>query len=359
MQAEERKVSVIIPVYNVEKYLAQALDSILAQDYPNKEIILVDNMSTDGSLKICHAYEKAHKEIRLFREKKRGPGEARNTGLKKAEGTYIMFVDGDDYLPDKKIMSKFVNIAEQTASDVVICNYARLWNGKILPAAGHDAFSTQDPGTEDFRFKGFFSVGNLSYVWGRIYRKSFLDKNGLWFHAVEYSEDKLYNIQCYMCGARYAFLSDIGYIYRKNEQSISYQYRSDSMKCWLDVIKIIQRSGKKIGESDQINRNLMCYIIFFAAFFDAKMEYVMKRKSMRAVRRCLKNYGTHPFTAKCFKRLMDRKQTAELSQQFWRWMIWGFSFGMHHHLYGLLTVGIKLLIDLRVDERLSDTGLRE
>mgnify|MGYP004467181263 FL=1 len=359
MQTAEQKVSVIIPVYNVEKYLAQALDSILDQDYPELEIILVENMSEDGSMKICQSYEKAHKEIRLFREKKKGPGAARNTGVKKADGTYIMFIDADDYLPDKKIITKFVNIAEQTASDVVICNYARLWNEKLLPAAEHRAFSELNPDTEDFRFKGFFSIGNLSYVWGRIYRKAFLNKNGLQFHAVEYSEDKLYNIQCYMCGARYAFLSDIGYIYRKNEQSVSYQYRSDSMKCWLEMIQILQRGEKKIRASDKMDRNVICYIIFFATFFDAKMEYVTKRKSMRAVRKCLRNYGTHPLTSECFKELTDRRKTGTLSQWLWRWMLWGFSFGMQHHLYGLLTFGIKVLIDLRIDERLSDTGLRE
>lgn len=120
MQTAAQKVSVIVPVYNAEKYLRQALDSILKQDYPELEIILVENMSEDGSMKICQSYEKAHKEIRLFREKKRGMGDARNTGLKRATGKYICFVDADDYLPDEKIIAKFINIAEQTASDVVI-----------------------------------------------------------------------------------------------------------------------------------------------------------------------------------------------------------------------------------------------
>lgn len=108
-------------------------------------------------------------------------GDARNTGLKRATGKYICFVDADDYLPDEKIIAKFINIAEQTASDVVICNYARLWNEKLLPAAEHRAFSELNPDTEDFRFKGFFSVGHLSYVWAKLYRKSFLMNTGCIF----------------------------------------------------------------------------------------------------------------------------------------------------------------------------------
>lgn len=359
MQTAEQKVSVIVPVYNAEKYLGQALDSILEQDYSNLEIILVENMSDDSSMKICQAYEKKYKKIRLFRERKRGPGDARNTGLKKADGTYIMFIDADDYLPDKKIITKFVNIAEQTASDVVICNYARLWNEKLLPAAEHKAFSDLNPDSDDFRFKGFFSVGHLSYVWAKLYRKSFLDEHELHFPSLEYAEDKLFNIQCYMSGAVYAYIEDRGYIYRKNDESVSYQYKPESMKCWLKIVGILQEDMARDIQRKEVYEALIQYLIFFAAFFDAEMEYTAYHGSKRAVRRCLKAYSMHPLAAKCFKELTDRKKTKTLSQRIWRWMLWGFSFGMHHHLYGLLTLGIKLLIDLRVDERLSDTGLRE
>lgn len=359
MQTAVQKVSVIVPVYNAEKYLRQALDSILKQDYPELEIILVENMSEDGSMKICQSYEKAHKEIRLFREKKRGMGDARNTGLKRATGKYICFVDADDYLPDEKIIAKFINIAEQTASDVVICNYARLWNEKLLPAAEHRAFSELNPDTEDFRFKGFFSVGHLSYVWAKLYRKSFLDEHGLHFSSLEYAEDKLFNIQCYMSGAVYAYIEDRGYIYRKNDNSISYRYKPESMKCWLTIAGTLQKDMTQAVQKREVYEGFIRYLIFFAAFFDAEMDYTAYHRSKKAVRRCLKAYSTHPLAAKCFKELTDRRKTGTLSQWLWRWMLWGFSFGMQHHLYGLLTLGIKALIDLRIDERLSDTGLRE
>lgn len=109
----------------------------------------------------------------------------------------------------------------------------------------------------------------------------------------------------------------------------------------------------------EVYEGFIRYLIFFAAFFDAEMDYTAYHRSKKAVRRCLKAYSTHPLAAKCFKELTDRRKTGTLSQWLWRWMLWGFSFGMQHHLYGLLTLGIKVLIDLRIDERLSDTGLRE
>ena len=358
LQTAQQKVSVIVPVYNAEKYLRQALDSILKQDYPELEIILVENMSEDSSMKICQSYEKAHKEIRLFREKKRGLGDARNTGLKRATGKYICFVDADDYLPDEKIIAKFINIAEQTASDVVICNYARLWNEKLLPAAEHRAFSELNPDTEDFRFKGFFSVGHLSYVWAKLYRKSFLDEHGLRFSSLEYAEDKLFNIQCYMSGAVYTYIEDRGYIYRKNDQSVSWQYRSDSAENWFRMAYELRGWLEQKNKNTEEYASLIRYLILFAAFFDGKMEYMQHRKSLWAVRKVLRKYGSNPIGKKVFTELSDRTRNLQLKQNLWKIMIRTFSTGMKKQWYILMAVGIRMLISHRVDERLSDTGMR-
>ena len=88
------------------------------------------------------------------------------------------------------------------------------WKERLLPAAGHEHFSILRPDSEDFRFQGFFSVGTLAYVWGKVYRKSFLTDHEIHFSDLEYGEDKVFNMQCYVCGARYAFLEDRGYVYR-------------------------------------------------------------------------------------------------------------------------------------------------
>ena len=101
-------------------------------------------------------------------------------------------------------------------------NYARLWKGRFLPAETHQTFSVYHRDSEEFRFRGFFSVGTLSYVWGKLYRRSFLEENGLRFEDFPYAEDKLFNMQCYVCRAKYAFIEEIGYVYRRNEASVSY-----------------------------------------------------------------------------------------------------------------------------------------
>ena len=214
MEAQTKKVSEIIPVYNAEKYIRKTLDSVLAQSFRNREILLVENGCEDQSTRTSSGnIKKIGHEIRLISCADRGAGAARNTGLEQAAGEYILFVDADDYLPDTGILEKYVKAAEQTGVDVVISNYARLWEERVLPAVKHSTFSVYSPSSEEFRFQGFFGTGTLSYVWGRLYRRSFLAQNQITFADLTYAEDKLFNMECYICKAGYLFLEDVGYIY--------------------------------------------------------------------------------------------------------------------------------------------------
>lgn len=353
-----RKISVIIPVHNAEKYLEKAVQSIRLQSYADWEMILIESGSEDASLELCRKLAGKDQKIQVIEEKNRGIGAARNTGLRNAAGEYIVFVDADDYLPDPDVFQRYINIAEQIETDIIVSNYVRLWNGKILSATGHDVFSIYSPNSEEFRFRGFFSVGTLSYVWGKLYRKSFLEEKNIVFSDFEYAEDKLFNMQCYICGARYAFLKECGYVYRKNDNSISFQYHKNSSKCWIGIADTVRQWIEK-EEDPEVYMGLVYYTIFFAAFFDGKMEYTAKKNSLRAVRRILKIYGRDTLGRESFQKLFSDKRFLQLQQPVWKIMIRGFSMGMKFQRYFLLAMGIKLLIDFRVDERLSDTGLRE
>lgn len=130
MSEEKGKISVIVPVYQAEKYLAKALDSVISQDYENWELFLLVRKSSDQSEKIVRDYEKKYDSIHMIERGENKAGEARNQGLEKAQGEYVLFLDSDDYLPDASVMQRYVRMAEQTDADIVVANYARLWNGK-------------------------------------------------------------------------------------------------------------------------------------------------------------------------------------------------------------------------------------
>mgnify|MGYP000729289824 FL=1 len=354
------KISVIIPVHNAEKYIDKAVQSVMEQNYTNWELLLIENGSEDASLDICKKNAEKDSRIQVLKEKNKGAGSARNTGLCSAEGEYIVFIDADDYLPDKSVFQRYMNIAKQIRADIIVSNYVRLWNGKILPAAGHDSFSVYSPDSEEFRFRGFFSVGTLSYVWGKLYRKSFLDQNRITFSEYPYAEDKLFNMQCYVCGAKYAFIERIGNVYRKNEDSVSYKYNPESSRCWLGIAQTFKNWMEEEGKDVEQYEGLIQYTVFFASFFDAKMEYQKRRKSIWMIWKILRIYGNDSIGKDCFAKLAcDRKCIPQLNQKIWRIVIKGFSRGMKWKCYLALSFGIKQLIEHRVDEKLSDTGLRE
>lgn len=354
------KISVIIPIYNAEKYLEKVVQSVVKQSYTNWELLLIENGSKDSSLEIAGKFSEKNEKIRLIQEKNKGIGFARNTGLKNATGEYIIFIDADDYLPDEAVFQRYINIVEKINSDIIVSNYARLWNGKLLPAASHSTFSMFERDSEEFRFRGFFSTGTLSYVWGKLYRKSFLEQNKITFSEYPYAEDKLFNMQCYVCGAKYAFVEQIGNVYRKNEDSVSYKYNPESSRCWLGIAQTFKNWMEENDKDIEKYEGLIQYTVFFASFFDAKMEYQKRWKTVWVIWRTLRRYGKDPVGKECFAKLaIDKKRIPYLKQRVWRIVIKGFSRGMKWQCYLALSFGIKQLIKRRIDERMSDTGLRE
>lgn len=359
MSEEKGKISVIVPVYQAGEYLAKALDSVISQDYENWELFLLVRKSSDQSEKIARDYETKYDRIHRIERDENTVGEARNQGLEKAQGEYVLFLDADDYLPDASVMQRYIRMAEQTDVDIVVANYARLWNGKMLPAVSHASFSGYHRDSLEFQFRGFFSAGTLSYVWGKLYRRSFLEKNQIRFSGYDYAEDKFFNMQCYLCRAKYIFLSQIGYIYHKSEDSISSRYREDSSECWITMARDLKEWMAAHEIRMESYEGLVWYLIFFAVFFDAKMEYEEHKKKLRFLWKKVRFYGKDEFSRECLCRLAADKKIWKLQDKKWVIMTKGFCIGMKLKLYLLLSIGIRSLIEHRVDEKLSDTGLRE
>nr|WP_223225772.1 glycosyltransferase [Lactobacillus gasseri] len=124
-----KKVSVIIPVYNDEKYLRQCVDSVLAQTYSDLEIILVDDGSTDHTPEICEKYREKYDQIRVLHKKNGGVGSSRNAGLAIATGEYVLFVDHDDWL-DKHHIEDLYNLAVKNKADIAAGNFNIFYDDK-------------------------------------------------------------------------------------------------------------------------------------------------------------------------------------------------------------------------------------
>ena len=110
LEKQQKKISVIIPVYNAEKYIRETLDSIIKQSYKNREIILIENGSKDRGPDIIQEYADKYPEIQIIKGSGKGPGAARNRGMRLAKGDYIIFADADDYFSDAEIFRKYVSL---------------------------------------------------------------------------------------------------------------------------------------------------------------------------------------------------------------------------------------------------------
>ena len=221
------KYSVIIPVYNVEKYINRCLKSILSQRYNDLEIILIDNGSTDRSGSICDIYANEDANISVYHIENHGVGSARNFGLSKARGEFIYFVDSDDYL----VGNLFAEFEDKLTPDLdlLVFSYYNSFEQemteknrtkKILPYNGsYDKY--------DFSkiFKDLFLSDMLYTVWNKFYRREFLIENNISFEKYELGEDVRFNLNAYRNVNKVYLSQDSYYVYvigRKGSAMSSY-----------------------------------------------------------------------------------------------------------------------------------------
>ena len=128
MMQNEKLISVIVTAYNIEKYLSRCMDSLLAQTYRNLEIILVDDGSTDGTPEICEEYVRKSNKVTVIHKENGGPSAARNAGLAIANGEFIGYVDGDDFIePD--MYQDMLSACLKTGAQIAICSYREVGGG--------------------------------------------------------------------------------------------------------------------------------------------------------------------------------------------------------------------------------------
>ena len=177
------KVSVIIPVYNVEKYLRECLNSVVNQTLKDIEIICVNDGSTDNSLAILQEYAKNDKRIVLINQENKNAGAARNTGLAHATGEYLSFLDSDDFF-ELNMLEEMYNSAKENSLDIVICDYDKYNTVEKIYKAPKKTLTTDSWDGIIFNYKdvpdGIFT-GFLIAAWNKMFSRKFIEKNNLKF----------------------------------------------------------------------------------------------------------------------------------------------------------------------------------
>jgi len=220
-----KDISVIVPVYNVDKYLSECLDSLINQSFTNIEIICVDDGSTDDSLRILEKYSKNDERIRIISQEHGGPGAGRNVGLKNACGKYVFFMDSDDFLELNTLELLYDNITSNE-SDVAFYGAYKYTDGDTTPYPMMNLekhFPDVDYSNFTFNYKDAksFVMNNGYNPVLKLYKKEFLDSySDFYFPEGIMFEDVPFHVKTMIRASKMSFIPNRLYYYRYNEKSI-------------------------------------------------------------------------------------------------------------------------------------------
>lgn len=220
------KVSVIVPVYNVEKFLPECLDSLINQTLKDIEIICVNDGSKDNSLTILQKYAQKDSRIKIIDQQNQGLSAARNSGMKTASGEFIGFVDSDDWV-DLNYYEKLYNAAKKFDSDIAVGDFIR--EGKVLKSKKLKFKSEAVYRKNADKFEQIASP-KYNYIWNKIYKRTMLENLQIGFPVGKVYEDMYWTPIVIAKCSNLVTVPDIYYHYRKNAGSIVTQKSAKVMK---------------------------------------------------------------------------------------------------------------------------------
>jgi len=263
------KVSVIIPVYNVEKYLRQCLESVANQSLREIEVICVDDGSTDSSYQIISEFAEKDSRFIAVKQENSGAGAARNNCLHRAKGKYILFLDSDDFF-DKKMLEEAYDCAEEYNADFAVFNsdqyyedtdsYKQVsWVVRYAELPPYQPFSRR--AMTDNIFKVF-----VGWAWDKLYNREFVLNNNLLFQEQRTSNDMLFVFSAIAIAKRIAYVdkSKILVHQRRDAQESLSKTREKSWDCFYNALSALRDRLKAEGIYDETEKDYINYALHFS-----------------------------------------------------------------------------------------------
>ena len=346
------KISIIVPVYNVEKYLERCVSSLTNQTLEDIQIILVDDSSKDSSLEICNKIAKQDNRITVIHKVNEGAGKARNTALQVAEGEYIGFVDSDDFV-EADMFQTLYDKAKKYDSDLVMSGVLFV-DGNMFSEKGEcvekiyfdkDTHFETDEQLKELRMGIIGSkpddADDSKYgmsIWKNLFRHDIIKQNNLVFQSERemLSEDALFMVDFISCINKATGINRAFYNYCRNDESISKTYKKDRFEKSLVFVNEVEKRFKKDIEP-------ATYQIYISRFWQAMCRVLCSQEIMHAMdngikyselKSNLKAICCHDLTVRTLKTYPISK--LPLKQRI-------FAYGIKYKLYFLL----KILVGLR------------
>ncbi len=228
----DRLVSVIVPIYNLERYLEKCIQSLLSQKYTNLEIFLVDDGSKDASGEICDRYGMLDERIHVIHQANAGAAAARNAALDVCKGDYITFVDGDDYI-DESFIQVLVQSLEKNAAQIAICGWQDVYESTIVevqPLVGEEVLYNTQQALENMLYQRQFDTA----MWSKLYKRELFD--GIRFPVGNVYEDIAIIYKVFGRAEKVSYTDYKGYFYLLREQGTTLQAFKPKKMDLIDVV---------------------------------------------------------------------------------------------------------------------------
>lgn len=254
-------ISVIVPVYNCEKYIEICIKSVLQQTYTNLELVLVDDGSTDGSGDVCDQYAVQDTRVKVIHKENGGVSSARNRGIEDAIGDWYSFVDADDFL-DKDMYAVLMAFQGRTKAEIVQCGYRRVENGQEL----YSADSGQEYVLETEVALKYLIEGSLfsNALWTKLFSKKVIE--GIWFDEnLKINEDVLFNFNAFTRSKKIAYVDKAKYNYVVHNSSTCFTIENE--KKLVDVCTVSKYMLQHLENSKIVGTARTRYVQMLILYF--------------------------------------------------------------------------------------------
>lgn len=262
-----KKVSIIVPVYNVQEYLNKCLETIVKQTLKDIEIIIVNDGSTDKSSEIIEKYNTLHNNIIVINQKNSGLSAARNSGLKIASGKYLMFIDSDDFI-DLDMLEKMYNKAENNNCPLVICDLLLYWNKNKTKKYNNLREDENKIYTSNELYKILLSRRLNCQVMNKLYRRDIWEKHNIIFENGRYYEDIIPSFKIVSAYKEAMFINESLYKYRMREGSITASSTRQKLSDLIRSIKIAREDAiiNNNIEKSELDKYIMSFNINYGLY---------------------------------------------------------------------------------------------
>lgn len=318
MELKQPVVSVIVPVYNVEKYLEQCLDSILNQSLDNIEVICVDDGSTDNSPDILKRYAEKDQRIHIVYQENAGAGAARNRGMQYASGRYLSFLDSDDFF-EKTMLEKAVEKIEEDQADFVVFRCDQYLNDrKEFKKVRYTLKEQTLPPYVPFNIWQITSNVFRTFVgwaWDKLYSRDFVMRNQLFFQEQRTSNDMLFVFTALVLAKKITYLDEILAHQRRNDIGSLSNTREKSWFCFHDALCALKTVLKEHDLYDELERDFINYALHFSLWNLNTITGSCYDKLYDKLRReWFQEFGITDHGEKYFDNLKEYRQFREIMQ---------------------------------------------